>query len=352
MDNKQPVREPTGEQPVSNENRAGEPSPCQLTLTEFIVRKNDFLISMGDIFGTANELVYIPLASATYTGIAIGIGALVVGGVLAGITANSANQQRLESARNSAAETREKDFGKSLEERVREHEGLVIPRKNIISISVNNRFAAVIEIVHGYGSLAISTEDDAAKAANACRKLESWRLGNLSGEIDTQGVNLGLPPAERVLGWLQDGSIRSNTTGEMLEAILLQPAYLEAMLKQFGRSKKPKKVAILNTVRALPEDWVNMFRRHLGGFLIKGMRNQRWALIALVVSILSTIFYFSSTFIHLEAVNHFPLFCTMYGVFGLFFSIAFLIIAIVENRKTRDLLAIFAARGPGTPEIS
>jgi len=340
MDDRQPVKE-----------HAGAPGPCQLTLTGFIVRKNDFVITMGDIFGTANELVYIPLASATYSGIGVGFGFLV-GGVLGGITANRANQQALETARNSSAEAREKDFGKSLEERVREHEGLVIPRKNIISVSVNKRFAAVIEIVHQDGTLAISTENDPANAANACRKLESWRKGNLFGEKDTQGVNLGLPSAERVLEWLQDGSIRSNTTGEMLEAILLQPAYLEAMLKQFGRSKKPKKVAILNTVRALPEDWVNMFRRHLGGLLIKGKRNQSWALIALVVSMLSTIFYFSSTFIHLEAVNQFPLFCTMYGVFGLFFSIAFLIIAIVENRKTRDLLAIFAARGPGTPEIS
>ena len=53
MDNKQPVKE-----------HAGAPSPCQLTLTEFTAQKDDFNITMGDIFGTANELVYIPLPSA------------------------------------------------------------------------------------------------------------------------------------------------------------------------------------------------------------------------------------------------------------------------------------------------
>ena len=339
MDDRQPVKE-----------HPGAPSPCQLTLTEFTAQKDDFNITVGDIFGNANELAYIPLASAAYSGIRVGIGTLV-GGVLGGITANSANQQALEGARGSAAEARVKDFGKSLEERIQEHQGLMIPRKNIISISTNKRFAAVIEIVHQGGTFALRT-DDATNAANACRKLESWRKGNLFGEKDTQGVNLGLPSAERILEWLQDGSIRSNTTGEMLEAILLQPAYLEAMLKQFDRLKTPKKNAILNTVRALPEDWVNLFRRHLGGLMIKGKRNQRWALIALVVSILSTIFYYSFTSIQPGTGDQFPIVCTGYGIFGLLFSIAFLIIAIVENRKLRELLAILAGGVPGMPEIS
>jgi hypothetical protein len=148
---------------------------------------------------------------------------------------------------------------------------------------------------------------------------------------------------------LEVGSIRSNAPQERLEAILLQPAYLEALLKQFDRLKNPQKAAVLNTVRALPQGWLNTFGRHLGDLLAEAKSAQRWALIVLVVSIFSTIFYFSFAHVHPESADHFPLGCTGFGVFGLLFTIPWLIYAIVQKRKMRDLHAIIAA---GTPEIS
>ncbi len=347
MENKQIVKEHVEGQPLPIENRVGAPSPCQLTLIGFTVQKDAFNVTVGDLFGNTNELVYIPLDSAMYSGSRVGIGVLV-GGVLGGITASSANQQALESARSIAAIKREKDFGKSLEERIREHDGLVIPRKSIVSISVNKRFSQVIEIVHQDGTLALSKED----AVNAYRKLESWRKGNLFGEKDTQGINLGLPSAERILEWLVDGSICSNAPEEMLEAILLQPAYLEVMLKQFDRLKNPQKAAVLNTVRTLTEGWVNTFSHHLGGLRAKGKSNQRWAMIVLILSIISAIIFFSFNYLQPEAANEFPLLCTGYGIYGLLFSIPWLIYAIVQNRKMRGLHAIIAASAPETPEIS
>ena len=163
MENRQPVKEHTEGQALPAGNRAGAPSPRQLTLTEFTVQEDAFKINVGDLFGNADELVYMPLASAMHSGSRIAIGALV-GGVLGGITANTANQQALEGARSNAEEEREKDFGKSLEERLRKHNGPVIPRKNILSVSIKKGSSKVIEIVHQNVTLALSSES----AAHAC----------------------------------------------------------------------------------------------------------------------------------------------------------------------------------------
>jgi len=346
MGNSQPVNKYPEGLPLPT----GDRLLCQLTLTEFTVQKDSFNITVGDLFGTANELIYIPLAGAMHSGSRVGIGVLV-GGVLGGITANTANQQALECARGNAGIAREKDFGKSLEERVRAHNGLIIPRNTINSISINKRFGKVIEIVQLDGTLELSSED----ANDACEKLESWRKGtlikgNLYYEEDPQGINLGLPSAEWILEKLKDGSIRSNASGEMLEAILKQPTYIEAMFKQFDHLKNAQKAAVLNTIRALPQDWAKMFRVHMKGLLVKGKGNQRTALIVLGVSILSTIIYYSSVHVHPEGANQFPLICTGYGVFGLVFAIPWSIYAIVQNRKMRDLNAIIATGTRGVPE--
>ncbi|MEN6562921.1 MAG: hypothetical protein ABFD11_05175 [Christensenella sp.] len=228
---------------------------CQFTITNLTTRFSQTKITVGDLFVTGKELVFIPLASALHTDSLEGI-AFLIGGLIGGLSAIQSNADALSLARAEATEHRQNDFGMSIQERVQNYSGLVIPKKNISSIEMHER---VVRIVHDDNFLDLGSDNP----LDCQTKLENWSRGGIECDEDPQGTNLGLTPPAKLLGWLENGNISHELTPNMTSALYSQKDYLKSFLQQFDRMKFSKKKAIVNSIGLLPITMGGIFQDHL-----------------------------------------------------------------------------------------
>jgi hypothetical protein len=314
---------------------------CQLTIPNLTAQFKPLNITVGDLFATGKELAFISLASNLYTGSLAGIGFLI-GGLAGGLSTNLSNKQNLEAARGTAQTHRQDDFGMSLQERLQNYQGLVIPRKNISSIEVRG---SVVRIVHTGGSLDLGSDNPRECQA----KLESWRRGELESEEDPQGINLGLPPAAKLLVWLEDGSISRKLTAPILSALSSQKDYLKAFFQLFDRLKFPKKKAVVNSVGLLPINLGAVFQDHLEEARRIGRRALYWTLLVLVFGIFSVIYQTTSLISSGPKDTSLLDLLTIFGVLSLVFSIPLEIFHLTQIGKDKLLCEMAADRLGRTP---
>jgi hypothetical protein len=279
--------------PLPPEDRSGDtPAARQpvgralLGLPELTAQFQPLTITVGDLFASADYLVYLPLESTQYTGSLAGIGFLI-GGLGGSLTATISNAQNIKYARELAAVARRGDYGVPLEERVWKYKGLVLPRSGIGSIELINQGRA-IRITHAGASLDLGSDDAEAR----CRQLQAWLADTLSGELDTQGANLDLPPAAALLPSFIDGSLPAKFSEQALSEIASEQNYLEGLFMVFDLKDYPKKVAVINTVLRLPVKWAAVFGSHLEALRAKGLRRLRWAAVLSALGLIGIIYYF------------------------------------------------------------
>lgn len=212
------------------------PVRCQLALVEFITFSGFNYVTIADLFASESSLVYIPLGGD------IKMNALRLIGYV--------------------KETRKKDFGLTLEDRIRSHGGTVIPKQEIIGISlVEGEKGKGVAIEYQGGSLILGHDN----APECLEQLVAWQQGKLGDYVDTQGVNLnlGLPSVDKFISGLQSGRILSEITPDTLTEIQSNASYVQNLLLSFDKLSFPQKASSITSVLTLPEDWRELFRTHL-----------------------------------------------------------------------------------------
>ncbi len=214
------------------------PIRCQLALTDFVTVSGFNLVYIGDLFASESCLAFITLAG--------------------NIKQDFLNTQTL------ALEARKNDFGLTLEDRIRHHGGTVIPKQDIISVSMpvsegKPKTGLVIEYKGGLLNLGND------KAPEYYNKLVEWQQGTLKEDVDTQGANLylGYPSVDKFVSWLVNGQLLSEIDQSKLAEIASRTNYLQNILRSFENLKFQQKVACLSTVFTLSTDWINAFRKYL-----------------------------------------------------------------------------------------
>lgn len=314
---------------------------CQLTIPNLTTRFSPQNITVGDLFATGKELSFIPLASILYAGSLAGIGFLI-GGLAGGLSANLSNRQNLNYARTAAKTCRQDDFGMSIQERVQNHFGLVIPKKNISSIEVHG---SVVRIVHIEGFLDLGSDNP-----HDCQaKLESWRRCEIESEEDPQGTNLGLPSAVKLLVWLEDGNISNKLTPNILSALSSQNDYRKALFQLFDRLKFSKKKAIVNSIGLLPINLGSIIQDHLEEAWRLRRRALYRILLVLGFGLFSAIYQFTDLISSgAKDISLFDL-LTIFGVLSLLFSVPLEIFHITQIGKDKLLCEMAANKLESTP---
>jgi hypothetical protein len=307
---------------------------CQFTIPNLTTHFSQTEITVGDLFVTGKELVFIPLASALHSGSLEGI-AFLIGGLVGGLIASQSNADALSLARAVATDHRQKDFGMPLQERVQNYSGLVIPKKNISSIEKHER---VVRIVHGDNFLDLGSDNP----LDCQTKLENWSRGGIECDEDPQGINLGLTPPAKLLGWLENGSNSHELTPNLLSALFSQKDYLKSFFQQFDRLKFSKKRAIVNSIGLLPITMGSIFQDHLEELRRKGQLALYLVPLILVFGLFSVIY--QCTGLISSGTKDTSLFdlLTIFGVLSLVFSIPSAIYHLAHIGKDKLLCKIAA----------
>jgi len=249
------------------------PLRCQFSLKSVSI-KHPTYTEWGDLFACENGLIYIYLSDNA--------GKVTIGGRMEDCNYNS--------------QKRERDYGMSIEERIRKREwslvassslhGKIILKGDVTSI-VFHVGSTGFKIVHNNGEMNLGHED----ASRCYKMLESWRHGTLKSEEDTQGANLGFPPVARLVNWLVDGSICNEVEQRILGEIPAQKVYMQAIFSLFEGLKRQEKEAVVNFLSVLPKDWVGAFRIYLENREIDAQRLFKWPLVGVILCAISAIYF-------------------------------------------------------------
>lgn len=300
------------------------PERVRLSLTNLTAQFLASTVDVGDLFATEASLIYIPLSSTTYYGSLAGIGFLI-GGITGGLTTMISDAQGISYAREMAGIARQQDFGISLQERVKKHHGVMIPRSSIASIELINKGRA-LRVTYAGGLFELGSD----AAAENCLQLKTWLAGRLVGERDAQQTGLGLPPAVELLHWLSDGSLPGKLSDADLERIPSERGYLKGLWMNFDVQKYPHQEAVLKTVRRLPVKWGAAFYKHLEAAKAKTMRNIQWGLAVTALGALALILFF---ILYASSL----LFA---GIFIPFFSVPWVLLTNSKLNQIKKLMAI------------
>lgn len=210
------------------------PVRCHVVMTDFITTPGITWVQINDLFVSAQSLVLIPLAGNI--------------------------KQDFLNTQNHSIEARKNDYGLTIEDRIRNHGGVVIPKQDIISIiKGNNKTGLAIE--YKGGMLALGND----KTPEYYDRLIEWQQGVLKEDADPQGANLylGYPSVDNLVSWLTNGQIRSEVDLEKLTEIPSKSSYFQNVMRSFDKLNYLQKTACFTTILTLSADWVNGVRKYL-----------------------------------------------------------------------------------------